>query len=182
MRKAFYGALVAAFVLGFSGTARAQATHYANKPIELNVHGGGLHFDGGDTKGEFGARLIYNMASGWGIGGNFDWVSVDAAKFYLYNATVEYTFPSSSQLHFFVDAGVGAATFSPDSDLIDSSTDLNVPVGAGIKWFNATYDPTWGIRADVKDQIIHSSDPSDTTNNVEFSGGISFFFGGGGGM
>lgn len=180
MRKAFYGALVAAFVLGFAGTARAQATHYANKPIELNVHAGGLHLDGGDTKGMYGARLIYNMPSGWGIGGNFDWVPVDGGKYYIYNATVEYTFPSSSQLHFFADAGVGAATASPDEG--DSQTNLNVPVGAGVKWFNATYDPTWGVRVDVKDQIVHSSSPSDTSNNIEFSGGVSFFFGGGGGM
>lgn len=56
-----------------------------------------------------------------------------------------------------------------------------------MKWFNQTNDPTWGIRADVKDHIVIGGDEEfggvefegETTHNFEFSAGVSFFLGGG---
>lgn len=190
---------IAVFALAWTATARAQAEHYADKPIELNVHAGGIAIEDADTEVLVGGRLGYNMANGFGLEGAFDWTQqsedFDGTDYtsngYLYNVSLTYTFPSPNQLHVFVSGGVGAATTSPDSDLEDlgaeSQTDLAIPVGGGVKWFNRTNDPSWGIRADVKDHIIVGSDQEfdgitvdgQTTNNFEFSGGISFFFGGG---
>lgn len=201
MRKTLYAIAITALALGWTATAHAQAEHYRNKPIELNVHAGGIAIDDGDTELLAGGRVAYNMANGVGIEGAFDWTQQNVGEGggedftvtgYLYNVSLTYTFPSPSQLHFFVSGGVGAATFSPDDDLeelgLESSTDLAVPVGGGVKWFNRTNDPTWGIRGDVKDHIVFGGDEEvggieiegETTHNFEFTGGISFFFGGGG--
>lgn len=194
MRKSLYAIAIAALALGWTTTARAQAEHYANKPIEINVHAGGLSFDDGDTELIFGGRAVYNMTNGFGIGGNFDYVDAEGGSVLLYSGEVDYTFPSESQTHFFVGAGVGAATFDPD-DVdgieVDSETELLVPVGGGVKWFNRTNDPTWGLRAEVRDNIIFVSGrdvvvggeviegDDEVTNNFEFSAGVSFFLGGG---
>lgn len=184
-----------ALLLGVSAGARAQAEHYANRPLELNVHAGGILFDdllGDETEPIVGARFVYNMASGWGIGGNFDYAPLSREIFefddgvdldvdldvYLYSADINYTFPSETQLHAFVAAGAGAATFSVEDG--DSDTDFLLPLGGGVKWFNRTNDPDWGVRAELRDNIIfvETADDTDATNNFEFSGGVSFFFGG----
>lgn len=192
MRNLVY--VFVATALAWTSTAHAQAEHYANKPIELNVHAGGLKFDEGDTEVMFGARAVYNMASGFGIGANFDYIDAEGGKVYLYSGEVDYTFASASQTHIFVGAGLGAATADFDEDAgfdQESETNLMVPLAGGIKWFNRTNDPTWGIRAEVRDNIIFVSGQDvamgggvvetddEVTNNLEFSAGVSFFFGGG---
>ncbi|MDX1660214.1 MAG: outer membrane beta-barrel protein [Gemmatimonadota bacterium] len=195
MRTSLYALAIAALALGWTSAAEAQIRHYEDRPIEVNVHAGGISVDGGDTELLAGGRLAYNMPSGFGIGGNFDWVQVGDDQgditLYLYSADVSYTFPSDNQLHFFVSGGVGAATFSFDDELEDlgaeSQTELAIPLGGGVKWFNRVDNPTWGIRADVKDHIIVQGDQEvgavtvegETTNNFEFSAGVSFFLGGG---
>lgn len=193
MRRSGYAVLLAAAaLLGWTAQARAQAEHYANRPWELNLHGG-AHFldDAEDTDVGFGARMFLNQPSGWGFGGNFDWVLSDTnigddelnVNTFLYSGEVEYTFPSTSQAHFFVGAGIGAATTTFDDAPagVDDETDLLVPVGGGLKWFNRTNDPNWAIRVDVRDNIVFAEDAagdSDAQNNIEVSGGVSFLFGG----
>lgn len=203
-RPAFTILGVLALVLAWTGTGLAQAEHYANRPLELNLHAGALSIDGGDdgdreTELLLGARLVYNMASGFGIGGNFDWARESENDFdidlFLYSVDLNYTFPSQNRAHFFVAGGVGAATVSPDEDLeefgVESDTHLLVPFGGGVKWFNRTFDPSWGIRAEVRDNVVFVGDDEividgvpieiegETTHNIEISGGVSFFFGGG---
>jgi opacity protein-like surface antigen len=192
------------FVFGlavlFGGATQlfAQEEHYANRPYELNVNAG-AHFpeDADDTDVGVGARIFMNRPSGLGFGGNFTWIISNAdfdgqdfdVNTYLYSAEVEYTFGSPSQLHPFVGAGIGAAT-TKISDVPegfeDSETNLHVPLAGGIKWFNRTNDPSWAIRAEIRDNIIFHGDQefgvelpdSETSNNWEISGGISFLFGG----
>lgn len=195
-------AFALALVLGWTGHAFAQAEHYGNRPWELNVNAG-AHFMDDDLFGEeedtqFGAglRMFMNQPSGWGFGGNFTWIpgSVDFGteevdfNLYLYSAEVEYTFGSSTRLHPFVGAGVGAATLKvedvPD-EFEDSETELLIPLGGGIKWFPRTTNSNWAVRVDVRDNIIFVSgdedlgDSDETTHNFEISGGVSFLFGGG---
>src|SRR5688572_24253226 len=156
--------------LGWTGQALAQEEHYANRPYELNLNGG-AHFidDADDTDVGFGARLFMNRPSGFGFGGNFTWIISNAdfdedepgdndVNTYLYSGEVEYTFGSPSQLHPFVGAGIGAATTKISDlpeDVEDSETNLHIPLAGGIKWFNRTNDPTWAIRAEIRDNIIH---------------------------
>lgn len=67
MRTSLYAIAIAALALGWSTTAHAQAEHYGNKPIEINVHAGGIAIDDGDTEILAGGRIAYNMANGFGI-------------------------------------------------------------------------------------------------------------------
>lgn len=163
----------ALLTLIWNGEARAQAT-----PYELNVHLGGLSLDDADdTDVLIGARIMLQYPSGWGWGGNFDWVNVDEdVNLYLYSFEIDHTFGQGSQLRPFVGGGIGAATVkdsdAPEGD--DSDTHALVPLAGGVKWLNRPSQPSWAIRGEIRDNIIFFDE--DTSNNWEFSGGVSFFF------
>lgn len=185
-------AFAVALVAGAWGTeARAQAT-----PYELNLHVGGFSQENADdTDVLVGARFMLQYPSGWGWGGNFDWVSLDEfpavaehdadANLYLYSFEVDYTFAPGAQVRPFAGGGIGAATtkitdLGPSGDEDVTETDVLVPLAGGVKWFNSPSNPSWAIRGEVRDNIIfHGNDGEagdDTSNNWEFSGGVSFFF------
>lgn len=191
-------AMTFATLLVFGFTARAQAQ--APSPWELNLHIGALFLDSGDggesdTDPMYGVRLGYNMPTGFGFGGNFDYVQSDAdfdgddidVSTYLYSGEINYTFTTANPLQIFLLAGIGASTTS-FSDLPegvdDTFTDLMIPIGGGIKWVSP--GSSWGFRGDVRDNIVlvddvFDADEGDTDteafHNIELSGGISFFFG-----
>jgi hypothetical protein len=92
-------------------------------------------------------------------------------------------FPTTSPLKFFVGSGVGAATVKVSDvpePFEDSETDLLVPLAGGVKWYSGSPgNAGWALRGEVRDNIIFvdsGEDDSETTNNFEFSGGISFLF------
>ena len=200
-RTTFAMAFTALLILGVTARAQAQAEHYGPAPIEFNAHVGALFIDTpegveSDTDPMYGIRLGYNTPGGFGLAGNLDWIpgkrnvggsSIDLNT-YLYSGEVNYTFGSGGRIHPFLAAGVGAATrtFSdiPGEDSIDTQTDLMIPVGGGIKWFSQSN--SWGIRTEVRDNIVLETDVFDpeegdedtsAAHHVEVSGGISFFFG-----
>lgn len=200
MRKFMSGAILGLFILAFApASARAQNWY------ELNLHGGALLLDdkiGEDADPMLGARFMLQYESGFAWGGNFDWVLSDVdidddgpgedidQSLFLYSAEVDYVFPSTSQTRFFVGGGIGAATFKfsdVPEPFEDSSTELLIPLAAGIKYYNNSSPggSTWAIRADVRDNIILFDDQFDAsegdtdteaTNNFEISGGVSFIF------
>ncbi len=203
MTRSALALLFGGLALAWSSNAHAQspASHYASNNVEANLHAGALFLDEAeDTDAMVGGRLVYNLPSGWGFGGNFDWVLADTdlgeqdidTNLYLYSAEIDYTFPSTSRIHFFLGAGIGAATISyadaPEG--LDGDTNLLIPVAGGLKWFNATQRPSWALRVDLRDNIVldqtdvdvdeddDDDDESEATNNFEVSAGISFFFGG----
>lgn len=180
---------------------------------ELNLHAGAFQRDLGfdddddtDTDVLVGLRLMRHIPSGFGFGGNFDWVFADQFELgpgfededvniniYLYSFEVDYTFPTEGPVKFFVGAGVGGATTHFDdlpgaADFLDETdTDLLVPLAAGLKFLDDGTDPRWGFRVDARDNIIwvDEFDPVEedldktAENNWELSAGLSFFFGGG---
>lgn len=198
--------LTVAALTAWTAHAKAQspASHYAHNNLEANLHAGAFFpddavFGRDDADVMVGGRLVYNRPSGWGFGGNFDWVIADSdlddgddgedidTNLYLYSAEIDYTFPSRNRIHFFLGAGIGAATLSYEDapESLDGETNLMIPVAGGFKWFNATNAPSWALRVDVRDNLIFvdrpdgdGDDESEATNNFEVSGGISFFFGG----
>jgi hypothetical protein len=202
LRTMFAMAFTALLALGITASAQAQAEHYAGAPLEFNAHVGALFIDtpegaDSDTDPMYGIRLGYNTPGGLGFAGNLDWVpgqrnvsgtDIDINT-WLYSGELNYTFASSRRIHPFLAAGVGAATrtFSDlpgDDDDIDSTTDLMIPVGGGIKWFSQSN--RWGIRTEVRDNIVLETDVFDpeegdedteAAHHVEVSGGVSFFFG-----
>lgn len=173
---------LAALLIVAPARAQTPATHYADRPLEINAHAGVLIFDDviadGDTEALFGARVAYNMAGGLGFGANFDVVPAEFGNLYLYSGEVDYTFGSSTRAHFFVGAGLGQASFDPDDEDVDGDSELLIPLVVGVKWFSRTHDPNWAIRGELRDNIIKFDDPADeTTNNIELSVGLSLLFG-----
>ena len=179
-------------VLAVADAAHAQGRYI--RPWELNIHAGAFlpdQYQSDDTAFLFGGRILVNLLSGWSFGGSFDWVPREQIDIggdddidintYLYSAGAEYTFASQSSTRVFAGGGLGAATtkFS-DAPGLDDETDFMVPLALGIKIFNRPADPTWGIRAEVRDNIIwfeRGGGETDATNNFEISGGVSFLFG-----
>lgn len=195
IRSVYALAIAAAFGLAFATNATAQAN-----PYELNVHVGGLQYDLGfddddntDTDVMLGARLTQHFESGWGWGGNFDWVLADEfqtpsgedidVNLYLYSGEVNYTFPTTGRAKIFLSGGLGAATLSvsdiPGVDDDFDDTNLMVPLGVGFKWYNDARDPTWAIRGDLRDNIVFGDEEEgedETDQNFEYSIGVSFVF------
>ncbi|HET6360924.1 MAG TPA: outer membrane beta-barrel protein [Gemmatimonadota bacterium] len=179
--------VVLAVIATLAGAQTAQAQGRYIRPWELNVHAGAFlpdQLESDDTELMLGARILVNLLSGWSFGGSFDWIPRslgDDQDFntYLYSGGVEYNFSSQTSTRLFAGAGLGAATnkFSDVSDNLDDETDFMVPLAVGIKWFDRPADPSWGIRAELRDNIIWWGRDDDPTNNFEISGGVSFLFG-----
>jgi hypothetical protein len=186
--------LAAAVVLTVAGAGVAQAQGRYIRPYEFNIHAGAFFPDqtrNDDTEPMFGVRMLVNLLSGWSFGGSFDWVPQNAIEIgpedidvntYLYSGGVEYNFSSQNTTRLFAGAGIGAATtkFSDAPENVEDRTDLMVPLAVGIKWFDRPANPSWGIRAELRDNIIWFEDSggeTDATNNFEISGGVSLLLG-----
>ena len=181
-----------AVIATLAGAKSAHAQGRYIRPWELNVHAGAFFPDqlqNDDTELMLGARILVNLLSGWSFGGSFDWVPRNEIRFgnqdidintYLYSGGIEYNFSTQSTTRFFAGAGLGAATTKLSDvpeNAEDSETDFLVPLALGIKWFDRPADPSWGIRAELRDNIIWWGRDDDPTNNFEISGGVSFLFG-----
>ncbi|MDX1624342.1 MAG: outer membrane beta-barrel protein [Gemmatimonadota bacterium] len=203
--------IVLAALVGLVGATDALAQVDA---WEFNVHAGAfqrdLGFDEGDdtdTDVLAGARLMRHWDNGLGVGGNFDWVFADEfdlppgfddedvnINIFLYSAEIQYTFPTTGPVDFFVGGGIGAMTTQFDDlpgadDFLDETeTDLLIPLAAGLRFLNDEANPTWGFRVDGRDNIqliedvadpVEGDTDTEVENNWELSAGLSFFFGGG---
>ena len=184
----FRSALGVLLLMSWAGFAHAQANLY-----ELNVHAGSFtydlgfsDFDNNDDDVLLGARFLLTPGGTWGFGGNFDWANVGRtssfvgsgrdADLYLYSGELNYTLPTRGQAKFFLAGGLGGATIKVEDE---SETRLTTPLGGGFKWLSHPAVPSWGIRADIRDHIVHgdeSEGEDNIQNNWEFSGGVSFFF------
>ena len=200
-----YRVWVLSALMALVSTAAPAAAQIAGRTMpsyELNVHAGAFlpDVDGDrETDGLVGTRFVLRFPSGWSFGGNFDWVASDPVSgsianaadidinTFLYSGEVSYLFPSPTAVHFFVGAGVGAATTRFDAvpgmnDDPDDTTDLLVPLSGGLILYNRTVEPSWGFRFDARDNIVWvdtpaPADDTEATHNWEFSAGISIPFG-----
>lgn len=185
-------AVALAVLVSLVGVDAVQAQGRYIRPYELNLHAGAFFPDqgrGDDTEAMIGGRILVNLLSGWSFGGSFDWIPRDEittggedidVHTYLYSGGVEHNFSSQSTTRLFLGLGIGAATTKySDAPGIDDQTDLLVPIAVGIKWFDRPADPAWGIRVELRDNLIWLDRGGDTdvTNNFEISGGVSFLFG-----
>jgi hypothetical protein len=172
---------------------------------ELNLHAATMRpdlFDESAGALQFGGRLFRNFGNGLSIGANVDWAKANdvtlgplaglGATFLLYSAELGYGVRVSPRAVFFVGAGFGAATVSLDDAPVgaaESSTGTLIPAGGGFKIHNRGVDPSWALRFDVRDNVILLDAPAtdgavetEPRHNVEASVGLSFLFGGGGGV
>ena len=158
--------LVLLSLVVFSSSGVAQIVE---KSSDLSAYGGMLMFDGGANELMFGARYNYNMSLNNSIEGTIGLIFGDNFKYYLYHVNYRYNVTLANEMIVpFVTGGVGAATFSPDH--VDGSTDFSFNFGGGLLYFAK---PNLAVRVDVRDIIIKGDA---TTNNIELTGGISYFF------
>jgi len=91
---------------------------------------------------------------------------------YRYGLDALYHFMPEAKLVPFLAVGAGAMTLSgPSSYGNIDGTDPSVNFGAGLRYF---LSDDWALRADVRDVVRFD----DTWHNLEYTAGISYFFGG----
>jgi|GEM_PF-200282 len=187
MKKYLLFLMVLSFFLS-SGSAVAQIVE---KSSDVSPYVGILKWDGGGSELMFGARYNYNMSVNGSIEASVGLVFPEHGKIYLYHANYRYNLSLENELLVpFFTGGVGAMTTSFDG--IDGSTNLSINFGGGMQYFTSE---NLAIRIDVRDHMVFVGDQSATTpnpipgqpditvtvdggtsNNLEFSGGITYYF------
>jgi OOP family OmpA-OmpF porin len=150
---------------------------------------GGQHFNS-DTPLDkaliYGVRVGYNLTKAWSLegmasfgqdrnyevvpGGGYD----EDAKIINYRLEALYNFTPDKKFVPFIAAGVGGRNISYDNSYYNDdaySKNLVISYGLGFKFFFAE---DWAMRADVR----HLFMPNDSLHNLEYTLGISYFFGG----
>lgn len=185
MKTLWSGMLVALLGVGtWTGPVLGQADE-GRRWFEVNVHSGTMHLAlTEDHQLMAGGRVGLTTGTGWGVGGNFDWVNTDFATVTMYSAEVNLTIDSGIPADLMLAVGAGAASVSPEDagdtqqPVVTDDTDFMVPIGIGLKWHDpSAAAPYIGYRVDVRDNIIFAADDFDKDrHNWEFSAGVSILF------
>lgn len=135
--------------------------------------------------------------NGWSFGGSFDVLPRGDWTGYLYSLGLERSFLPLQQVRPFVGIGIGGMTVDAAavSGFDRSRLDLLVPLAAGIRWQTGAPGARWGIRAEVRDDIVFRDEPCNCAellsgggaafdarargvdHNLELSAGVSFLIG-----
>ncbi len=181
-----------AFLILFVCASSALAENRAGA-FNVTPWFGGYNFDG-DLRFQdgwtAGLSLGYNFTEKWGAELSFNYVESEYdgppqiqpigfndndANIYLYRLDLLYhitnIFPD--MVVPYLAGGVGMSTFDPDRKDIDSDNDFILNYGAGLKFFLSR---NMALRADVRHVI--DFDGGDTYNNLLYTAGLCFEFGG----
>ncbi len=184
MKTLWSGMLVALLGVGaWTGPAQAQSDD-DRRPFELNVHAGTMALNlTDDHQIMAGGRASFTTASGWGVGGNYDWVNTDFASVTFYSGEVNLTVDTDFPADLVLSAGAGAVSVNPEEDPDDpdpqgSDSDFMVPLGMGLRYHDPESAASYvGYRFDIRDNIIFAGDDFDRDrHNWEFSAGVSLLF------
>ena len=187
------------FLLGLAPLARAQddgeAPRGPGRAVEIEGHGGILRFDSEGLKPVTGGRATFRLRNGIGIGASANFAQrpfevdddTEEADAVLASLDLSYMFESAARANIFAVLGVGAARFDPPPSHaalgVGKATELLIPVGIGILWYNHPGRPWWGIRTDLRDNIVFlNGNPELGTddgiaNDWELSVGVALLFG-----
>lgn len=190
--------LAALLVVLAAVPARAQDDEEIVGPgrwLEVEGHGGLLRFDGEGFAPLTGGRVALHLPNGLGFGAtaaftkrpvDFDGESEDADA-WIATADILYMLPSVTRANIYGTIGVGAARFDASEAEAaaggDEETEWVIPVGVGILWYAHPWGDWWGIRSEVRDNIIFLRGDPDLgrddaiSNNWELSVGLSLLFG-----
>ncbi|BDV44007.1 membrane protein [Geotalea uraniireducens] len=150
--------------------------------FSLSPYIGGYTYDGEQhlkTRPTYGIRGGYNFTKNWALegvfGGTLTEQTRDAkadATAYTYRLEGLYHFLPDSRLVPFVAAGIGLTSFDYSADAGQKDrTDGILDYGAGLKYF---ITDSLALRGDVR----HIFDTHASYNNLEYTVGLSFAFGG----
>lgn len=163
--------------------------------LEVEGHGGLLRFDGEGFAPIYGGRATVHFPNGLGVGATAGFTKrpvdfadeSEDADAWIVTADFLYMLPSVTRANIYAVIGVGAARLDPSAAEEaaggEQATEVVVPVGVGILWYAHPGGNWWGIRSEVRDNIIFlRGDPDLGTddaisNNWELSVGLSLLFG-----
>jgi OmpA-OmpF porin, OOP family len=140
---------------------------------------GGFLFEGNqdlEHRPVYGLRLGYDFTRNWGIEGVFDYVGTNykatdsTTDVFNYRLEGLYYILPGSRLVPFVAAGVGLMSIDSKDDAIDRHR-ASFDYGAGLKY---SLTERLSLRADVRHVLTFGS----VYNNLEYTLGLSFSFGG----
>jgi len=146
----------------------------------VSLFGGGYTFDSDqdlDSSAAYGLALGYNITRNWGVEGRLDYVDTEEdiggedVGAYLYHLDGLYHFMPERRLVPYLAAGIGAISFDYDRAGISNKTNTLANYGAGLKYF---LGESVALRADVRHVISFN----DTNNNLLYTLGLLFSFGG----
>jgi OmpA-OmpF porin, OOP family len=168
--------LIAVFLLATSAFAEIKAKTFSITPFI-----GGYTFEGNEdlkTKPVYGLRFGYDITKEWGIEGALDYVKTDYTpnnassdvNVYGYRVETLYNFLPGNKLVPFLAAGVGGRSTNYDGVAMNRNH-LLADYGAGLKYF---LSDNIALRADVRHLIL----ANDTTHNLEYTVGLTYYFGG----
>jgi OOP family OmpA-OmpF porin len=149
--------------------------------VSLSPVVGGYMFEGNqDIEDDFtyGINLGYHFTENWAAEAAFNFAATkfdddlnEDLNVYLYRLDALYHFRPTEKLVPFVAFGVGGFTFDPDGS--SSDKDFAADYGAGIKYF---LNEAVALRLDVRHVL--DFDGGDRYNNLLYTAGVSFQFGG----
>jgi OOP family OmpA-OmpF porin len=126
----------------------------------------------------FGIRAGYNFTENWGLEGRFGYVLAEdrnpnypESDVYSYGIDALYHFNLTPNFVPFLAAGIGGMHHSFGNKDMGYYPEYAANYGVGLKYFVAD---NVALRADVRHVIL----PDDNLNNLEYTGGVTFQFGG----
>ena len=181
MRKTLSASFIlAAFLFFFVSSSHAEikAETYSIMPFI-----GGYTFEGNEdleSKAVYGIRFGYDITKEWGVEGTFDWLRTNYSTniansdvdTYGYRLEALYHFLPQGKLVPFLAAGVGDRTAHYTNPSITRDRNQILAVyGAGLKYF--LYKDI-ALRGDIRHMILLN----DNYNNLEYTIGLAYYFGG----
>jgi OOP family OmpA-OmpF porin len=170
--------LCASLVISALAAGVASARNKA-ETFNLTPFVGGYAFDGRqhlEMRPIYGLRGGYNFTERVGVEGVFGYVATEAtrggadASVYNYRLEALYHFFPESRLVPYLAAGYGLITVDQDKQTKTTHGAFNY--GPGVKYF---LTDAWALRGDVRHLI---SNQDRTLNNLEYTVGLGYFFGG----
>ncbi len=174
-KKVLMGLGLMILFLSVSGVTLAQIRAEA---VSLTPFVGGYIFDDDQNLEDaftFGLGAGYHFDENWAAEAVLNYIDTERdsgsgdASAYLYRLDALYHFMPKEKLVPFVAVGVGGLTIDPDHG--SKNSDFLMNYGAGLKYF---LNEDLALRADVRHLFIFD----DTQNNLLFTVGATFLFGG----
>jgi hypothetical protein len=193
--------LLVAFLAPYPARAQDEDDEPPRGPgraVELEVHGGGLRFDGEGSRLSYGGRATLRLPGGIGIGGSATMAKrpfddditgdeTEEADAAFYTVDLSYMLESVTRANFFATVGAGIARFDPPPSYralgVEEKDELVIPLGLGILWYNHPGGGWLGIRTELRDNIVFLNGDERLgtddaiANNWELSVGLSLLFG-----